>query len=160
MEVNIIFIINWLKLFIQHIESYVPGTFLLYKNEMNLSLLNYRYRHINQIYSYIKKIDKLHFFLFIKIYWYFMQTEFEVCKYKKMYTSYINRLGNQGNILLNWATNWSIMHITSLDTHRINFYSMLSTYLRHWSILLCVNIVFVIINNLLILFYSTAMEGT
>lgn len=33
-----------------------------------------------------------------------MQTEFEVCKYKKMYTSYI-RLDNQGNILLNWATN-------------------------------------------------------
>lgn len=33
-----------------------------------------------------------------------MQTEFEVCKYKKMYMSYI-RLDNQGNILLNWATN-------------------------------------------------------
>lgn len=88
-----------------------------------------------------------------------MQTELEVCKYKKMYKLYI-RLDNQGNILLNWATNWSIMHITSLDTHRINFYSMLSTYLQHWSILLCVNIVSVIINNLLILSYSTAMEGT
>lgn len=160
MEVNIIFIINWLKLFIQHIESYVPGTFLQYKNEIIFSLLNYRYRHINQIYSYMKKIEKLHFFfLFIKIYWYFMQTEFEVCKYKKMYTSYI-RLDNQGNILLNWATNWSIMHITSLDTHLINFYSMLSTYLRHWSRPFCADIVFVIINNLLILFYSTAMEGT
>lgn len=159
MEVNIIFIINWLKLFIQHIESYVPGTFLLYKNEINFSLLNYRYRHINQIYSYMKKLINCIFFLFIKIYWYFMQTEFEVCKYKKMYTSYI-RLDNQGNILLNWATNWSIMHITSLDTHRINFYSMLSTYLRHWSRPFCADIVFVILNNLLILSYSTAMEGT